>query len=106
MSSPNNNSKTHHLVAEKGRPHKRSSRSRNGNEGEAERSVPLPFQQSLVIFLVYFHILVLFVAVSFFDSCILIEKLIQTFGFSRLVPLHRYIQCGSSHLLLLGIRQA
>lgn len=38
-------------------------------------------QQSLVIFLVYFYILISFVAVSFFDSCILIEKLIQTFGF-------------------------
>lgn len=74
--------------------------------GEAGKSMPLPLPQSLVIVLVCFHILGLFVAVSFFDFYILIEKLIQTFGFSRLVPLHRYIQCGSSHLLLLGIRQA
>lgn len=30
-------------------------------------------QQSLLIFMIYFYILVSFVAVSFFDSCILIE---------------------------------
>lgn len=30
-------------------------------------------QQSLGIFMIYFYILVSFVAVSFFDSCILIE---------------------------------
>lgn len=31
--------------------------------------------------MVYFYVLVSFVAVSFFGACILIEKLIQTFGF-------------------------
>lgn len=60
-------------------------------------------QRSLVMFVVYFYILVSFVAVSFFDSRILIE--FRPLGLMA-STLHGYIQCSGSHLLLLGIRQA